>query len=346
MLKKMLFILMLSLWGVSCVSLPTKTEEVENLLPVITKDFSTITILDYDGVPISNVKVKGEIRKYTGDISVYFVEDFSKDFLKKGHFGDNSLSEEEISELNKIEVIPFEGNTDNLGVLQILNEKVPYGDVVKNKKEIMPGYYTVNLNRNYVYFAGRIEKEGYYIKSKVIFDPSNRKTTLYKPEDYFKISLTGNEKYKNIQLQIKNSLNELKISSHLSESNIPYKSIGIFDFKGLQYVELNVESENIYNSLKMNKYDIGKKLFEEIGVKLMDYLVLINDKAIAGVNLKITGYTKDFMKETNPTKEITYEFIMKKEDIKNYKDKDITSQKLLDNSVILMDNERVELKLQ
>ena len=123
-------------------------------------------------------------------------------------------------------------------------------------------------------------------------------------------------------------------------------SIGIYEFKGKKYIELNIESTVTYNSLKSNKYDIGKNLYGELVVKILDYLVMIEDKNLSGVNLRVTGYTKDFGDKYANSIPVKYDFIMNKETIRKYKDKDITSQKLLDESVILMDNERIELRLQ
>jgi hypothetical protein len=120
----------------------------------------------------------------------------------------------------------------------------------------------------------------------------------------------------------------------------------VYEFKGDKYIELNLKSTVVYNSLKSDKYDIGKNLFGELVVKILDSLVMVEDDDISGVNLRVTGYTKSFADKDASNTTIKYDFIMKKEIIRKYKDKDITSQKLLDESVILMDNERTELRLQ
>lgn len=236
--------------------------------------------------------------------------------------------------------------TDSNGKLTLENEIVPYGDTILKKKKVpYSTYYTVNVDRNYTRALVKVEKEGFYISENESVSPINNTVTLIKPEDYFKASIMEDQ-FKGVREQLKIVLSGLRVKSYLTDASLDYHSIGIYEFKGSKYIELNVKSTNVYNSIKLNKYDIGKKLYETTIVKLLDYLSLINDKTVAGVNVRIEGSTKNFMNENDTPTKIKYDFIMKTEEIKNYKNKDITSQRLLDNSVILMDNERVELKLQ
>jgi len=60
----------------------------------------------------------------------------------------------------------------------------------------------------------------------------------------------------------------------------------------------------------------------------------------------VIGYTKDFTEEYSTAKPIEYRFMIPENVVRKYKNKDISGQQVLNASVILMDDERIELKLQ
>jgi hypothetical protein len=104
---------------------------------------------------------------------------------------------------------------------------------------------------------------------------------------------------------------------------------------------------NVYNSLKLNKYDIGKTLFDEAIRKILTPLNShISDQLFYGYDIIITGHTKSFADKYAVSKSIEYRFLMPQTIVSRYKDKEVSGQKLLDESIILMDDERIELKLQ
>jgi len=65
-----------------------------------------------------------------------------------------------------------------------------------------------------------------------------------------------------------------------------------------------------------------------------------------GYDLTVVGHTKSFAEEYATAKSIEYRFMIPESVVRKYKNKDISGQKVLDESVILMDDERIELKLQ
>jgi len=107
-------------------------------------------------------------------------------------------------------------------------------------------------------------------------------------------------------------------------------------------------SANVFNSIKMNKYDIGKNLFDEIVRKVLYPLTdYASDPSLFyGYVIKILGHTKSFIKESDVTKDIRYDFYIPQGIAEKYKAKDISGQAVLNSSIILMDDERIELKLQ
>ena len=120
--------------------------------------------------------------------------------------------------------------------------------------------------------------------------------------------------------------------------------IRIFNSKNVARKVRNVG----YNSLKLNKYDVGKRLFDEVVRKILTPLnkyVNVSD-IFYGYNLIVIGQYKNFLHENDKAKIIEYQFMIPANIVKQYKNKDISGQQVLDGSVILMDDERIQLKLQ
>jgi len=94
-----------------------------------------------------------------------------------------------------------------------------------------------------------------------------------------------------------------------------------------------------------DKYDTGKNIFDDVIRKLIN----LNSKTLEESN-QFHGYdlsvTNALILDVPVFREIEYRFIIPKDIAKKYANKDITGQKMLDSSVILMDGERIELKLQ
>ena len=70
-----------------------------------------------------------------------------------------------------------------------------------------------------------------------------------------------------------------------------------------------------------------------------------NSKEFYGYDLTVFGHTKSFA-DKYATSQIVYRFLIPKKTVNKYKQKNISGQQVLDSSVILMDDERIDLKLQ
>jgi len=171
---------------------------------------------------------------------------------------------------------------------------------------------------------------------------------LTRPIDYFNkefISKLSNVKFKN---KIIDFINAIMLEDILSESVIETYSINLLPFKGNNYLSVKFTELNVYNSLRLNKYDIGKQLFDKVVVKILSPLnkYIIESNKLYGYYLIVVGHTKSFIEENATAESIEYKFIIPKKIVRQYKNNDISGQQLLDASIILMDNERIELKLQ
>ena len=138
------------------------------------------------------------------------------------------------------------------------------------------------------------------------------------------------------------------LQGRVTESLLEMHSINLAGFKGNSYLQFKFTNVNVYNSLKLDKYDIGKRLFDEVIRKVLTPLNehIGNSKLFYGYDLTLVGNTKSFTEDYATPKQIEYRFLIPGKTVSLYKDKEITGQQVLDSSVILMDDERIELKLQ
>ena len=94
------------------------------------------------------------------------------------------------------------------------------------------------------------------------------------------------------------------------------------------------DSWHSHNPPAINSSDLSSK--EETSLSELFY----------GYDLSVTGHTKSFAEETAVSEDIEYRFMIPESIVSKYKDKDISGQQVLDSSIILMDDERVEFRLQ
>lgn len=200
----------------------------------------------------------------------------------------------------------------------------------------------------------KITKDGYYSKTGTLFllgkggDYKNTKEVLVKPIDYLNPSFASSGQGLALKEKILAFLDMIILKSLLSESSLDLHSIDLVTFKNKTYLQIKFTNSNVYNSLKLNKYDIGKTLFDEVVRKILTPLNdnISNPKLFFGYDLTVKGYTKSFADKYATGQPINYRYLMPEGTVRKYKNKDISGQQLLNESVILMDDERIELKLQ
>lgn len=334
MKKRLVSLTMIFFILIGCTSIGTYNTQ-ENITPM--GNFRTIKIVDSDGNHIADAKISGKLKYYRGT-------------LRKMEF--NNWSEENISLIREEK---RELRTNEVGETVITTDVVPSGKVFTEQIKENFEYISIYKVFETKFENMKAEKKGFYsttVEDFEAFKNYNNKEEdpfeiiLYKAEDYFKKEFLNNQEYNLSRKQIKEVIDVVKFESYLRNVKLQHESIGIYKFKNKKYLEMSLKSKAIYNSVRLDKYDVGKRLYDDSVVKLLNHLVLIDGKVIDGFNLRVTGYMKNALNENKIPKPILYEFIMDKDMISKYKNKDITSQKLLDTSVILMDDERIELKLQ
>lgn len=198
-------------------------------------------------------------------------------------------------------------------------------------------------------------KKGYYTGRNYMFNREGNKDsiikvdklTLLKPLDYinkdFEKRLTEIEFKKSI-IEIIDTLNNYKT---ISNSYLDLNSVNLLTFKDKKYLSFKFVNTVSYNSIQKNKYDIGKSLFDDVVRKILTPLseTITQTNNFDGFDLTIIGHTRNFADKYATDSKVEYKFIIPNKTSQEYKNKDISGQKVLDSSIILMDNERIELKL-
>jgi len=208
-------------------------------------------------------------------------------------------------------------------------------------------------------FDYKISKDGYYKKSGIISSKygtkysndeqlKKEKITLIRPVDYLNKEFASSLSDVELKTRILKFIDLIILQGIITESVLETQSIDLISFKDNNYLQFKFTNANVYNSLKLNKYDIGKRLFDEVIRKVLSPLneYIARSNLFYGYDLTIIGYTKSFADEYAIAKPIEYRFIIPENIVREYKNKDISGQQVLDSSVILMDDERIELKLQ
>lgn len=229
--------------------------------------------------------------------------------------------------------------------------------------------YSVEVGRNpaYTYVDSyssmveyRVEKPGFFLKTGQIINSfgsktsgsisplENRTVTIYTADDYMADGFGKTSVDRELREKAIRFLTLIQLQSLLHEAEVPLKAFNKSEFKGKRYFQLKLNSTTQYNSLKLNKYDIGKQLFDESLRKVLSPLNdhISNPKAFYGYDMIINGFSKNFSEKNAVAEKIEYRFLMPQDAVKRYKDKDISGQQLLDASVILMNDERIDMKLQ
>jgi hypothetical protein len=198
------------------------------------------------------------------------------------------------------------------------------------------------------------KKDGYYSKSVEYTFSSygshnkSEKITMYRPTDYIDKSFIGSKLEQQMRVSILSFVNTLLLQGIVSDALVKPRSIRVNDYKGKRYLSVTLDSTNVYNSLKLNKYDIGKMLFDEVVRKILNPLnaIVVDKKSVTGYDVSVIGHHKSFLDKYASATTVNYRFIMPELSVRKYKEQEISGQRLLDDSVILMDDERIDLRLQ
>ena len=119
-------------------------------------------------------------------------------------------------------------------------------------------------------------------------------------------------------------------------------------FKNRNYVEIKIGYLVTYNTLKVSMYDAASITFDEVVKKLAKKISMDFKKqdTLDGFIFNVTYTNKDFSEKYDVPRHVTNEFILPKEACRQYANLDITNQDLINQSIVLVDGERISLNLQ
>lgn len=178
--------------------------------------------------------------------------------------------------------------------------------------------------------------------------PTELRLKMIQPADYLDDGFAVSAADRELRERVLRFLDVIRLKSILVDAEVMLKGVGTSEFKGKKYLRLRLNSTTTYNSLKLNKYDMGKLLFDETVRKVLSPLNdnIATPNAYYGYDIVVYGHTKSFLDESVVADKVEYRFLLPEAAVRRYKEKDISGQALLDAGVQLMDDERVEFKLQ
>ena len=237
--------------------------------------------------------------------------------------------------------------TDRTGYCPPLDYQVG-ADPAKSKGR--HGYYSSRANAS-------ATKDGYYPARGMAWtaagsevahvDLTELRMQMVQPSDYLDDDFAVSAADRESRERVMRLLEAVRRQSGLLNAEVMLKGIGTSEFEGKNYLRLSVNSATTYNSLKLNKYDIGKLLFDETVSKVLNPLTdnVAAPEAYYGYDIVVFGHTKSFAQEYAVADKVEYRFLLPAAAVRRYKEKEISGQALLDAGAQLIDDRRVEFKL-
>jgi hypothetical protein len=135
--------------------------------------------------------------------------------------------------------------------------------------------------------------------------------------------------------------------SKIQKTAISPEGICLSDFKQKRYLSISLDYNFIFNEINMTNYSIASKLFDDVIRKLLNELTEYKSNGdIHGFDIQIKTSKVNFVDKTKDASNLLYRFYIPRQSVQVYKDKDITGQQLIDQSIILLNDDRIDLRLQ
>lgn len=124
-------------------------------------------------------------------------------------------------------------------------------------------------------------------------------------------------------------------------------STAITRYKGKRYLKFSLNGLKAFDTSKKTQYDIGRLLFDGAIRKALAPLEGNGvGSGLDGYNLQFAANARDFTDQYSPIHRLTYDFYLNRQAVARYRAQKITGQSLLDQSVILLDKERIQISLK
>lgn len=130
------------------------------------------------------------------------------------------------------------------------------------------------------------------------------------------------------------------------EATFDYGSICLSTFKNRKYLSLPVLQPLEPGRQRFSNTQLGSIVFDELVRKILDVTKSYGRLPVDGYDISVATQVADRSENYRNVTAKVYRFYLPKQAVEKYKDKDITSQQLIDASVVLLNDDRIELKLQ
>lgn len=208
--------------------------------------------------------------------------------------------------------------------------------------EVSLGEYFTGNNSNTIQLVSSPITNDYNIQ---INHSPIEEITLYKKEDFLSEDF-DNEVLRERVLEL---LSFLYSQGVLEGNNLlePF-SIDYEEFRGNNNLSFIYKNFNVFNSVRLTKYEVVSRVFDESIRKQLNPLndFLSEQESIDGYSISVNTSYKNFINDEEIPESLLVTFHLNKNDIEEYKNFDITGQELLNRSFIILDGERIDLRLQ
>jgi len=239
--------------------------------------------------------------------------------------------------------------TDDNGISTIVVTVVPKLNASSQRADYGSAVHYAVKKADYFVKTGSLNESGYHSPSENREAvPQKATVVVLRPADYLRGEFASAPQYEKLREKVLDSLTAIRGEIAMNQSDLKLHGISMQEFKGKRYLTLELTSDNVFNSLKLNRYAIAKQIFDETVRKTLNPLNqnISDQKLFYGYDIIVDTRDKSFADESAIDHRLRYEFMMPQLAVRNYKDKNISGQKLIDESVVLLNDERIDLIFQ
>lgn len=170
--------------------------------------------------------------------------------------------------------------------------------------------------------------------------------TLDQPLDYLCDTLKVPAS-KGLAKQMTDWVDSLRLRALIQDTVVSHGDFCTSSLKNKKYASVKLAHTSVFNSLKLNPYQIGIRMFDDVVRKMLDVVApAVASFPLDGYEIGVKTAIGDASEKYSDKKTLYYQFYLPKKMVQSYKNKDITGQQLISASVILLNDERIDLKLQ
>ena len=150
--------------------------------------------------------------------------------------------------------------------------------------------------------------------------PVTGQIKLYKPIDYLSENFAATSSDRELKEKTLAFISVIRLQSIIVDADLVLRGVTISNFKSKKYMQFKIDTTTTFNSLKLNKYDVAKRIFDETIRKVLNPLndYIGDPKNFYGYDIVAFGHTKSFADEHAKLEEIEYRFLLPQDAVKKY----------------------------